>query len=405
MKTLLTLLLLPIQLLAQDITGIWAGFITTTDKQLPYEIVISDNNGKLNGYSHTTFTVKGVEFVAVKSLKVKNDNGTILIEDDDQVFNNFTSAPPKKIKQYNVLSLKKEDSILILSGGFNTNTIKHLGSAIGTIRLQKQDTSAITKIIPQLKELSLLGNLSFLQPKEKEIIAIAPPPVEKPVLLPSKEKEKEIISPASKEEKPPPVIQSKPTLTTKIIPPPEKKSNQVTKTKTDIVVKPPVVPPASKPKEKPLVVSNKQPVDPDLKTVAVIQSVKPNKELFTAPVASTPDLSKRTIETIQGVFIKTDSITLSLYDNGEVDGDTVSIILNGKVIISKQGLSTIAFTKTIYMTPDLGDSMQLIMYAENLGSIPPNTGLLILQDGDARYEIRFTGDLQKNAAIILRRKH
>ena len=72
--------------------------------------------------------------------------------------------------------------------------------------------------------------------------------------------------------------------------------------------------------------------------------------------------------------------------------------------MGKQGLSTTAITKTIYMTPDLGDSLQLIMYAENLGSIPPNTGLLILQDGNDRYEIRFAGDLQKNAAIILKRR-
>lgn len=55
----------------------------------------------------------------------------------------------------------------------------------------------------------------------------------------------------------------------------------------------------------------------------------------------------------------------------------------------KQGLSTKAITKTIYITPDLGDSLQLIMYAENLGSIPPNTGLLIIHDGDDMYQIRF----------------
>jgi hypothetical protein len=71
--------------------------------------------------------------------------------------------------------------------------------------------------------------------------------------------------------------------------------------------------------------------------------------------------------------------------------------------MSRQGLTANAITKTIYLTPDLGDSLQLIMYAENLGSIPPNTGLLILQDGDDRYEIRFAGDLKKNSAIILRR--
>ena len=129
-----------------------------------------------------------------------------------------------------------------------------------------------------------------------------------------------------------------------------------------------------------------------------------NSATVLGAVVSSEDLAKRKIETIRTVNFKSDSLTLTLYDNGVVDGDTVTIILNGKVIMPKQGLSTRAITKTIYITPELGDSLQLIMYAENLGSIPPNTGLLIIQDGEERYQIRFAGDLQKNSAIILRRK-
>ena len=123
------------------------------------------------------------------------------------------------------------------------------------------------------------------------------------------------------------------------------------------------------------------------------------------PVITSQELAKRKIETIRTVDFKSDSLVLTLYDNGVIDGDTVSVVLNGKVIISKQVLNTNAIKKTIYFTPDLGDSLQVIMYAENLGKIPPNTGLLILQDGDDRYEIRFAGDLQKNSAIILKRKN
>ena len=50
------------------------------------------------------------------------------------------------------------------------------------------------------------------------------------------------------------------------------------------------------------------------------------------------------------------------------------------------------------------DSLTLVMYAENLGSIPPNTGLLVVGDGDLVYELRFKADLNTNAAIIFRRK-
>jgi hypothetical protein len=132
--------------------------------------------------------------------------------------------------------------------------------------------------------------------------------------------------------------------------------------------------------------------------------VKPTRPAPVIAAGSASDLDKRSVETIQTVYFKSDSLKLSLYDNGEVDGDTVSVVVNGKVIMGKKGLSTKAITETIYMTPEMGDSLQMIMYAENLGTIAPNTGLLIVLDGKDRYEIRFSGDLSKNAAIIFKRK-
>ena len=113
---------------------------------------------------------------------------------------------------------------------------------------------------------------------------------------------------------------------------------------------------------------------------------------------------ERKTEVIQNFTYSSDSITISLIDNGTVDGDTVSVVLNGEVIMERIRLTAAPKTQTIYITPDMGDSIQLIMYAENLGRIPPNTGLLVVQDGSQRYETRFAGDLQKSSAIILRRK-
>lgn len=115
------------------------------------------------------------------------------------------------------------------------------------------------------------------------------------------------------------------------------------------------------------------------------------------------DISLRKTMVQQTVNFKSDSLSITLYDNGEVDGDTVSVLLNGNVIMPRQGLSTNAVRKTIYIDPST-DSIQLVMYAENLGSIAPNTGLLVVRDGKDLYEIRFSGDFQKNAAIIFRRK-
>ena len=78
--------------------------------------------------------------------------------------------------------------------------------------------------------------------------------------------------------------------------------------------------------------------------------------------------------------------------------------MNGKLIMPRVGLSTNAVRKTIYIE-DIDDSIQIVMYAETLGSLPPNTGLLIVYDGTERHEIRFSGDMKRSSAIMFRRKH
>lgn len=114
--------------------------------------------------------------------------------------------------------------------------------------------------------------------------------------------------------------------------------------------------------------------------------------------------TERKSEISQIVNFKSDSLELVLYDNGEVDGDTVSVLLNNRVIIAKQGLLAVAYKKKIYIPENAGDSIVLTLYAENLGKYPPNTGLLIIHDGDDSYQVHFTADLQTNASVILKRK-
>ena len=136
----------------------------------------------------------------------------------------------------------------------------------------------------------------------------------------------------------------------------------------------------------------------ELTTITKAEPVKTN-----VVVQAAADIENRTIEIIQSVNYASDSLVLTLYDNGEIDGDTVSVLMNGDIIMPRVGLSTNAIRKTIY-TKDIKDSIKIVMYAENLGSLPPNTGLLIVYDGTDRYEIRFSGDLKKNAAIVFRKK-
>jgi hypothetical protein len=73
------------------------------------------------------------------------------------------------------------------------------------------------------------------------------------------------------------------------------------------------------------------------------------------------------------------------------------------MLLNKVGLTDKTLKETIRL-PVSAEGIILTMFAENEGSIPPNTGLLIIRSGEAKHEIRFSSDTKKSAAIELRRK-
>ena len=105
----------------------------------------------------------------------------------------------------------------------------------------------------------------------------------------------------------------------------------------------------------------------------------------------------------QELIVESDSIKVDFYDNGEVDGDSISVFFNDKLIAFNRVLSTrsVHFDIPLDTTKEMNE---ITMFADNLGSIPPNTALMIVNDGKKRYELRLTSNLEKNATIKLRKK-
>ena len=107
---------------------------------------------------------------------------------------------------------------------------------------------------------------------------------------------------------------------------------------------------------------------------------------------------KRNNTLIKTIEVDNESVRVDLYDNGEVDGDSISLYYNRKLLLSHKRLSEQAITLMIPV-PQNNEVNELVMYAENLGTIPPNTALMVVTDGKKRYEVRITSDLQKSGAI------
>lgn len=103
------------------------------------------------------------------------------------------------------------------------------------------------------------------------------------------------------------------------------------------------------------------------------------------------------------IEIDSDSIRLSFYDNGDIDGDSISVFLNKKPVLANQQLSSRSLN--VYVALDtLLDINEISMFADNLGRIPPNTALMIVSDGINRYELYLSSSLTQNGAVRLKRK-
>src|SRR5690606_10396183 len=111
-----------------------------------------------------------------------------------------------------------------------------------------------------------------------------------------------------------------------------------------------------------------------------------------------PILKSRLNELARTFEVNTDQVVVRLYDNGEIDDDTVSVYFNNKLVIDRQRLSTIPLTVTLNLNEGDGEN-ELVMVAENLGRIPPNTSLMIVQAGDQRFQVNITSTDQKNALV------
>jgi hypothetical protein len=113
------------------------------------------------------------------------------------------------------------------------------------------------------------------------------------------------------------------------------------------------------------------------------------------------DFKKRKQIVSKQIEVASDSVRLSFYDNAEVDGDSISVFLNGKLVVAHQGLTERAFNVYIQLDSSLSIN-EVSMFAENLGKYPPNTALMVISDGDKRYETFLSSDYQGNATIRLK---
>lgn len=112
------------------------------------------------------------------------------------------------------------------------------------------------------------------------------------------------------------------------------------------------------------------------------------------------ELKERENKVAKVIEAEGDEITIELYDNGQIDNDTITVYHNKRAVAMKKRLCHQPITIKIKVDPSKPRN-EFVMVAENLGTIPPNTALMIITVGKQRHEVTLTSTEQKNATVII----
>ncbi len=159
-----------------------------------------------------------------------------------------------------------------------------------------------------------------------------------------------------------------------------------------------------------IITSPKDSVPPVVKVITPEKPEDSLSQIAVAPVEIKKDtiavpktLAQRKNKEQSRIEVDVKTINLKVYDNAIMDGDTVSILYNGKMLLTHQLLSE----KGIELNIELDEKQtrhEITLFAENLGSIPPNTALIVITAGTKRYELFASASLEENAVLVFEYK-
>jgi hypothetical protein len=357
---------------AQDLTGIWRGNFRRTpiaangrlmellggDERYKFEVQIDQNNKNFKGVTYSYLTTvfygkatcegtvnpktKGVRLEEIKIVDVRMAGGS-----DACVMTLY-------------LKYSKEDGEEFMEGTYSSmNTKDSTNCGKGTVFLRKVTTSDF---------------------------------YEEPFLVKRKNEKQKIAQNKSVIKKVDTAVNKNPIV----------KTTPKTTPKTTVITKKPVT---TKPQPTNKNTVTKSPeTKPNVKIVPVDTAKKAEVTMNKIPLSSLPTpkvLASRENELVKTITTSATEIEVNIYDNGTVDNDTISVYLDKKLVLAKKRLTE----KAISLKVNLDDSAnyhELVMVAENLGEIPPNTSLMVVKAGKQQYEVRITSTEQKNAVIVFK---
>ena len=368
------------QLSAQNFTGQWKGefvdnstaFTGWGGDRCEYILEIECTGTKVTGYSYTYFSDGGKRYYTICKLSgtLNKVNKTIEVKEMERTKTNVPITI-RNCFQIHRLSYSQQNDDQMLEGTWIPVPNQEGDCGFGTTVLSRR--------VLQKNPAYLNNTTTKTSPKKTT-----------PVVIPKTEKPQPPVVknlPQNKTTTPAVKLQPKKITEPVVKTQPKKTPAPIVKADTKKTAAPPVAKTETEKK------TNGETVTGNIKNPD-IQFIKPDAEKKLAD----PKYEKRNNDLLKTIEIDNASFTVDLYDNGDIDGDSISLFFNGQLLLSHKRLSDKALRLKLDVDANR-DVNELIMYAENLGTIPPNTALMVVNDGDNRYEVRISSDLKKSGAI------
>lgn len=360
---LLFLCIISVHLSAQNLTGRWQGsFIANGDALInnyTYELVIKENAS--HQITAQTITKKGDQFYASAFAKGNHSLRTQLVQIDETSFDQIKIANElEACLMSNFLTYKNMDGHEILEGSYMSTSVngkRNCGS--GKVFLEKvpsllsiKNTKVENKKTDTQK--TKIVTAQNTQAKFKPSTTLLDKPSLSSTTKNTSNSTRKLIASAEN-------TNSTTTL------------NPTTETTTDDVI-----------------VENET-----ISTTTTAQNSIRNQPINLAWV-----LVGRENKLVKKIITNSKKISLDLFDNGTIDNDTIIVFDNKKLLVNKKRLSYKAIHLEFDFTENLREH-EVIIVAHNMGTVPPNTALLLFKDGKVRQEYFITSTNKINAKILI----
>jgi hypothetical protein len=110
----------------------------------------------------------------------------------------------------------------------------------------------------------------------------------------------------------------------------------------------------------------------------------------------------RKVKVTQVLEVASDQLYIRVWDNGTVDGDVITIFLNGKRIADRYRVTKSKRNFSVVL--DKANNF-LILHADDLGEVSPNTVGVAIDDGQREQVIIMSSNLSESGAVLVRQIH